>query len=173
MWHRDDNSFPSTERSGRETNQRSSTGKPGREVQNQLTEVKLNYHNLEISNIRYIEKVFANVRHKLNRPEDDQTVLDQRVNVLTRTFELAQSTSMTPIMGCSKLLGKVKQVGFFQAVVSRAAFRRVPRNGKPNVTLMSLHINNHNAKGEKMRREKRGEDQRKEKTRWKRRKKRD
>ena len=60
--NRDDNPFPSTERSGREMNQRSRTGKPGREEQNQLTEVTLNHHNLEISNSRYIEEVFANVR---------------------------------------------------------------------------------------------------------------
>ena len=33
-----------------------------------------------------------------------------------------------------------------QAVVSRAAFRRVPRNGKPYFTMMSLHTNNHYAK---------------------------
>ena len=82
VWHRDDNPFPSTERSGRAMSQRSSTGKAVREVQNQLTKVKLNHHNLEISNTRYIEKVFANVRQKLNRPEDDKIVLDQKVNVL-------------------------------------------------------------------------------------------
>ena len=58
--------------------QRSCTRKPRREVQNQLTVVKLNHHNVEISNIRHIEKVFANVRHKLNRAEDDEIVLDQK-----------------------------------------------------------------------------------------------
>ena len=62
--------------------QRSCTRKPRREVQNQLTVVKLNHHNVEISNIRHIEKVFANVRHKLNRAEDDEIVLDQKVNVM-------------------------------------------------------------------------------------------
>ena len=80
------NPFPSTERSGREINRRSSTRKPGREVQNELTVVKLKQHNLEISNTRYIEKVFANVRQKLNRPEDDQVVLDQKVIVLIWGF---------------------------------------------------------------------------------------
>ena len=34
----------------------------------------------------------------------------------------------------------------FQAVVSSAAFRRVRRSGKPNFTMMSLHINNQYAK---------------------------
>ena len=42
-------------------NQRLSTGKLEREAQNQLTEMKLNHHNLEISDTRYIEIVFANV----------------------------------------------------------------------------------------------------------------
>ena len=78
MWHRYDNLCPSTERSVREMNQRSSTGKQVREVQKQITGIKLNHHNLEISKTRYIEKVFANVRQKLNRPEDDQIVLDQK-----------------------------------------------------------------------------------------------
>ena len=50
---------------------------------NKLQVMKLNHHNLEISNTRYIEKVFANVRQKLNRPEEDQIVVDQKkVNVL-------------------------------------------------------------------------------------------
>ena len=82
MWHRDDNPFPSTERSGREKNQRSRNDKSGPEVQNHLTEVRMNHHNLEISNARYIEKVFAKVRPKLNRPEDNQIVVDQKGNVL-------------------------------------------------------------------------------------------
>ena len=33
-----------------------------------------------------------------------------------------------------------------QAVISRASFRRIPRNGKSYFTMMSLHINNHFAK---------------------------
>ena len=78
--------FINAERLWREMNQHSSTLEPGREVQNQLTEEKLNHHNLEISNARYIEKVFANVRQKLNRPEDGQIVLDQNVNVLLWVF---------------------------------------------------------------------------------------
>ena len=60
MRHRDDNLFQSTEKSGRE-------------VQNRLTE-----------DTRYIEKVFTNVRQKVSRPEEDQMVLEQRVNVLKR-----------------------------------------------------------------------------------------
>ena len=79
--HRSGNPFPSTERSEREINQRSSTGRPMRGVQNQLTEVKL----LQVSDTRYIEKVLTNVRQKLNRPDGDQ-MLDQRVNVLICFF---------------------------------------------------------------------------------------
>ena len=33
-----------------------------------------------------------------------------------------------------------------QAVISRASFRRIPRNGKSYFTMMSLHIHNHYAK---------------------------
>ena len=52
---------------------------------------KLNHHNLKASTTRYIENVFANVRQKMNRPEDDQIVLDQEVNVLICFF---MSTTM-------------------------------------------------------------------------------
>ena len=93
VWHRDDNLFPSTERSGRQMTQRSSTWRLVREVQNQFTKVTLNHHNLEIPDTRYIEKVFANVRQKLNRPESDRIVLDQKVNVLI--WRLFMSTAMT------------------------------------------------------------------------------
>ena len=82
VWRRDDNPFPRTERSVREMNERSSTGKPGREVQNQLTEVTLDHDNVEICSNRFFEKVFSNIRQKVESPEDDQRVLDQKVNVL-------------------------------------------------------------------------------------------
>ena len=93
VWHRDVEPIPSTERSGREMNQRSGTGRPEREVQKQLAKAKLNHHNLEISNTRYTENVFATVRPKLNRPEDDQTVLGQKVNV--KIWRLLMSTTKT------------------------------------------------------------------------------
>ena len=73
--------FTSAERSVREMTQRSSTGQPVREIQNPLTEVKLNHHNLQISDTRYDEKVFAIIQQTFNCPEDDQ-MLDQRINVL-------------------------------------------------------------------------------------------
>ena len=56
----------------------------------------MNHHKLKISNTRYIENVFANVPHKLNRPEDDRIVLDQEVNVLI--WGLLMSTTMRAAM---------------------------------------------------------------------------
>ena len=53
--------------------------------------MKLN-HNLVISNTGYIEKVFAHVLQKLNHPEDDQIVLDQKVTVLI--WRMFMSTTM-------------------------------------------------------------------------------
>ena len=90
VWHRDDNPFPSTKSSEREMNQRSGTGRPVGGAQNQLTEVKLDHHNLQVSGTRYIENVFTKVRQKLNRPEGDE-MLDQKVNVLMwRLINLCQ-----------------------------------------------------------------------------------
>ena len=60
----------------------SSTRCAVRGVQNQLTEARLDHHNLQVSDTRYSEKVFTKVRQKLNRAEDDE-MLDQRGNVLT------------------------------------------------------------------------------------------
>ena len=48
---------------------------------NRCAESRTNLQNLQTSDSRHIEKVFTNVRQKVNRPEDDQKVLDQRVNV--------------------------------------------------------------------------------------------
>ena len=57
-WQRDDNPF-------------SSTGKQVRGIQNQVTEVKLDHYNLQVSDNRYIQKVFANVGQKLNRSDGE------------------------------------------------------------------------------------------------------
>ena len=81
LWRRDDNLFPSTVKSVRLINQRSGTVKLVRESQNQLKEVKLDRHNLQVSDNRYIEKVFTNVRQKLDRLGGDE-MLDQWVTVL-------------------------------------------------------------------------------------------
>ena len=90
-WHRGDSPFSSAERSVREMNQRSTTGKPVRGIQNPLAEVKLDHHNLQVPDNRYIEEVFANVRPKLNRLEGDQ-MLDQMVLVFI--WGLFVSTTM-------------------------------------------------------------------------------
>ena len=92
VWHRDDNPFPSTKRSEREMNQRSGTGRPVGGAQNQLTEVKLDHHNLQVSDTRYIEKVFTNVRQQLNRSEDDE-MLDRRVNELMELIFVSNDES--------------------------------------------------------------------------------
>ena len=83
MSHRGDNPFPSTERSECELNQRSSTGRPVREVQNQGTEVKLAHHNLQVSDTRYIEKVFAKVRQNFesSRRRPDAGSKDQCIDM--------------------------------------------------------------------------------------------
>ena len=70
-------------------NQRRSTGKPVRGVQNQLTEVKLDLNNLKVSDNRYNQKVYTNVRQKLNRSESVQT-LDQRGQCIDMVFFLSQ-----------------------------------------------------------------------------------
>ena len=92
-WHRDDDPFSSTERSEREMNPPSgTTGRPLGGVQNQLTEVKLDHHNLQVSDTPYIEKVFTNVRQQLNRSEDDE-MLDQRVNELMELIFVSNDES--------------------------------------------------------------------------------
>ena len=53
--------------------------------------MKFEHQNLQVSDNLYIEKVFTNVRQKLNRSEDDQ-MLDQRVNVLI--WRIFMSTTM-------------------------------------------------------------------------------
>ena len=47
----------------------------------QGNQCELEYHNMQISDHRYVEKVFKNVRPKFNHSEDAQ-VLDLRTNVL-------------------------------------------------------------------------------------------
>ena len=75
----------------REMSERSSAGRLVRGIQNQLARTKLAHHNLHISDNQNLEKVFTNVRHKLNRSEDDQ-IVDQKANVLI--WRLFLSTTM-------------------------------------------------------------------------------
>ena len=51
-------------------------------MQIRLTEARLTHHNSEINNTPYLERVFSNVQHEMNRPEDDQ-MLDLKVNVIS------------------------------------------------------------------------------------------
>ena len=48
---------------------RSSTRKLVRWTENQLARKKLDYHSMRISDNQYLEKVFKNLRQKLNRSE--------------------------------------------------------------------------------------------------------
>ena len=73
-WQRDDNPFSST---GNRCGRKVSVQTPG----NRCAESRTNLQNLQTSDSLHIGKVFTNVRQKVNRPEDDQKVLDQRVNV--------------------------------------------------------------------------------------------
>ena len=68
-----------------------STGKlePGDDIKIERT--RLEFHNLQISDHRYLEKVLKNLRQKLNLPEE-APVLDLKTNVLIRGSFL--STSM-------------------------------------------------------------------------------
>ena len=61
--------------------ERSSTGKfvPG--FENEFASKKLDYHDVQISDIQYLKKVFKNFRQKLKRSENEQ-VLDEKTIVL-------------------------------------------------------------------------------------------
>ena len=53
---------------------------------------RLDHHNLQVTDYGYVEKVFTNLRRKLNRTEDDE-MLDLKTNVLT--WGLFMSTTVT------------------------------------------------------------------------------
>ena len=93
VWRRDDNLFQKYGKIGARDESAFKYWKTGAwSAESTYTEVKLNHHNLEISNTRYLEKVFANVGQKLNRPGDDQKVLDQKIKILI--WRLFTSTTM-------------------------------------------------------------------------------
>ena len=79
VWHQNENTRTSIEKSMAKADQRSSMKKSMAKMQNRLTETRLTHHNFEIFNVPYFEKVFPNVRKKLSRREEDQT-LDLKVN---------------------------------------------------------------------------------------------
>ena len=60
-------------------NTRPSVEKSIAEIQNRFTETRSTNHIFEILNTPYLEKVFANVRQKLSRQEEDK-MLDLGVN---------------------------------------------------------------------------------------------
>ena len=75
-WKRDDLAF-------------ASAGRPVRGIHNRLARTKLAYHHLQIFDNLYHEKVCTNVRHKLNRSEDDK-ILDQKMQCIDSGCYLCQ-----------------------------------------------------------------------------------
>ena len=90
-WQRDDNPISSSGRRVRGVFERSSTGRLVRGIENQLARTKLDYHSMQISDNQYLDKVFTNIRQKLNRSEKEQ-IFDQKVNVLICGFSSASWT---------------------------------------------------------------------------------
>ena len=70
---------------------RSGTSKPVGSIKNQLVRKKLDYHNIQISDERYLGKVLKHLRQKLNLPESEK-IHDKKTNVLI--WELCMSTTM-------------------------------------------------------------------------------
>ena len=62
-----------------------------RGIEIQLQTTRLDHHNLQATDYMYVEKVFTNLRHKLNRSENDE-MFDLRTNVLI--WGLFMSTTM-------------------------------------------------------------------------------
>ena len=58
-----------------------SCGKLQRKIEIQLQTTRLDHHNLQVTDYGYVEKVFTNLRRKLNRTEDDE-MFDLKTNVL-------------------------------------------------------------------------------------------
>ena len=56
-------------------------GKLQRKIEIQLQTTSLDHHNLVVTDYGYVEKVFTNLRRKLNRTEDGE-VFDLKTNVL-------------------------------------------------------------------------------------------
>ena len=66
------------------------SGKPVQGVENQLARTRLDFHNLQISDCRYVDNVFENLPQKLS---PSSYVLDEETNILIWGFFLP--TTMT------------------------------------------------------------------------------
>ena len=96
---RDGNPFSSTGKPVRSgVCERSSTRKPVRGIENQLARMKLDNHNMLISDNQYLEKDFTNFRQKLNLWENEP-ILDQKTNVLIWGFFCQQRWQHQFILG--------------------------------------------------------------------------
>ena len=58
-----------------------SCGKLLGNIETQIETTGLDYHDLNITEYKHVEKVFTNLRHKLNRSENDE-MFDLKTNVL-------------------------------------------------------------------------------------------
>ena len=52
-----------------------------RKIEIQLQTTRMDHHNLQVTDYGYVEKVFTNLRRKLNRTEEDE-IFDLKTNVL-------------------------------------------------------------------------------------------
>ena len=52
-----------------------------RKIEIQLQTTRMDHHNLQVTGYGYVEKVFTNLRRKLNRTEEDE-IFDLKTNVL-------------------------------------------------------------------------------------------
>ena len=66
-------------------------GKLQRKIEIQLQTTRLYHHNLQVTDYGYVEKVFTNLRRKLNRTEDDE-MFDLKTNMLI--WGLLMTTTM-------------------------------------------------------------------------------
>ena len=75
-----------------------STGQPVRGVENQLARTRLDYHNVQISDNQYLEKVLKNLRQKLNLSRGAQ-VLNEKTNVLIWGLFMSTTTKEAVHLG--------------------------------------------------------------------------
>ena len=92
-WQQDDNPIRGARKLAQsgECESSGSTGKSVRGIDNKFERTRLEYHNMQISEYRYVERVFKNVRPKLNRSQNVQ-MLELKTYVLI--WGLFVSTTM-------------------------------------------------------------------------------
>ena len=94
-WRQDDHPFWGTRKLVRSGGSASSgsTRKLVREHDNQIERARLELHNMQISEHRYLEKVLKNLRRKLNHAEE-APILDLKTNVLIEELETMDTSKI-------------------------------------------------------------------------------